>query len=157
MEVPDPKLETPAPQPAPVASRNQKDAPVVLGLAALVGMAFGLWALVRGDVPPPAPQSAPAAPAAQVQQGPTAETLLDLSLAHYQAKRYDDCIAVARQALKLRPGFAEAWNNIAAAYASQSKWDEAIEAAEHAIKINPNYQLAKNNLAWAKSGKAGKK
>jgi protein O-mannosyl-transferase len=94
--------------------------------------------------------AAPPAPA-------TPQHLLDQSLAYYQAGRYQECIDAARQALKLRPNFAEAYNNIGAAYASLGKWDEAILAAREAIRLKPDFQLAKNNLAWAESAKKGKR
>ena len=48
-----------------------------------------------------------------------------------------------------RPGYAEAWNNIAAAYNSMSRWDEGISACQEAIRLKPDFQLARNNLAWA--------
>jgi protein O-mannosyl-transferase len=84
---------------------------------------------------------------------PTPEAYLNQSLAAYQAGRYADCIAAAQKALQLRPGYSEAWNNIAAAWNAQGKWDEGIRAGEEAVRLNPNSQLAKNNLAWARSQK----
>ena len=57
--------------------------------------------------------------------------------------------AAAREALKLRPDYSDAWNNIAAAYNSESKWDEGISAAAQAVRLRPDNQLARNNLAWA--------
>ena len=85
---------------------------------------------------------------------PAPEAYLNQSLAFYRAGKYAACIDAARKALALRPGFADAWNNIAAAYNAQSKWDEGIEAGEKAVQLDPRNQLAKNNLGWAKSGKA---
>jgi tetratricopeptide (TPR) repeat protein len=75
---------------------------------------------------------------------PTAETYLNQSLTFYQQGRFEDSINSAREALKLRPGYSEAWNNIAAAYNAQSRWYEGISAEN---------QLAKNNLAWAEQHK----
>jgi tetratricopeptide (TPR) repeat protein len=80
---------------------------------------------------------------------PTAETYLNQSLTFYQQGRFEDSINSAREALKLRPGYSEAWNNIAAAYNAQSRWDEGISAAQEAVRLAPDNQLAKNNLAWA--------
>jgi tetratricopeptide (TPR) repeat protein len=82
---------------------------------------------------------------------PTPEAYLSQSLIDYQAGRYAECIAAAQKALELRPGYWEAWNNIAAAWNAQSKWDEGVHAAEEAVRLNPGNQLAANNLAWAKS------
>ncbi|MGO9231168.1 MAG: tetratricopeptide repeat protein [Bryobacteraceae bacterium] len=89
-----------------------------------------------------APQSAPHV---------TAEDWLNASLQDYQAGQYEKSIQDARAALRLRPGYAEAYNNIAAGYAAMKKWDQAIQAAQTAIRLKPDFQLAKNNLAWARS------
>jgi uncharacterized protein (TIGR02996 family) len=80
---------------------------------------------------------------------PTPESYLNRSLVLYQQGKFEESIQAAREALKLRPDYSEAWNNIAAAYNSESKWDEGISAAERAVKLRPDNQLAKNNLAWA--------
>jgi len=78
---------------------------------------------------------------------------LDLSLGYYQDKRFAESIDAARELLKLEPGNALAYNNIAAAYASRGMWDEAIQAAQAAILLDPGLQLARNNLAWAEAAK----
>jgi len=83
----------------------------------------------------------------------TADDYLNESNALWRAGKFPECIAAARQALKLRPGYAEAWNNIAAAYGSMAQWDNEIDAATKAIRFKSDFQLAKNNLAWAQSQK----
>lgn len=83
----------------------------------------------------------------------TAADYLNLSLEHYAAGRYPECIMAARAALELRPEYAEAFNNLAAAYASLQKWDDAIRAAREAVRLKPDFQLARNNLAWAETEK----
>src|ERR1700679_3448534 len=40
---------------------------------------------------------------------PTADNFIDLSLFYFQARRYRECIAAARYALKLKPDFATAF------------------------------------------------
>jgi tetratricopeptide (TPR) repeat protein len=72
---------------------------------------------------------------------------------YHQAGRFQDCIDAAKKALKLKPDYAEAYNNIAAANEALGRWDDAIDAARHALRIDPNLQLAKNNLAWSESQK----
>lgn len=79
----------------------------------------------------------------------TPEGLLSKSLVLNRAGRYRESIAAARAALKLRPDYAEAWNNIAAGYQSLGIWDEAIAAAQQAVRLKPDFQLAKNNLVWS--------
>jgi uncharacterized protein (TIGR02996 family) len=94
--------------------------------------------------------------AAQAKAG-TAAGFVDASLRLNQAGQYAESIAAARQALRLDPGSAEAWNNIAAGSEALHRWDEAIAAAQKAIALKPGFQLAKNNLAWAESQKAAGK
>lgn len=93
--------------------------------------------------PPPSASSSPGSTTLSADQ------YLNLSLSLYKAGKYVDCIAAARQALKIRPNYAEAWNNIGAAYNAMSRWDQGIAAEQHAIRLKPGFQLAKNNLAWA--------
>lgn len=85
------------------------------------------------------------------QEGPTPESLLEESLSLYKQGKFEDSIDTARRALRLRPGYAEAWNNIGAAYNAMSRWDEAIGACREALRLKPDFALAKNNLAWAVS------
>jgi tetratricopeptide (TPR) repeat protein len=79
----------------------------------------------------------------------TPENWLNASLRANQAGHFEESIQDARAALRLRPNYAEAYNNIAAGYESLGQWDEAIAASKEALRINPNYQLAKNNLSWS--------
>jgi tetratricopeptide (TPR) repeat protein len=87
------------------------------------------------------------------RSSPTPKNWLQLSLLYHRAGRYRDCINAASEALKLKPNYAEAYNNIAAAYQSLGQWDDAIRASQQALKLNPNLQLAKNNLTYSKGQK----
>ncbi|MFI5149358.1 MAG: tetratricopeptide repeat protein [Bacteroidia bacterium] len=80
---------------------------------------------------------------------PTPENYLELSLAFYNNKDYKLCINAAKEAIKLKKDFAQAWNNIGAANGQLQNWDEEIIACREALRINPSFELAKNNLAWA--------
>ena len=93
---------------------------------------------------------------ATTDQRGTPERFLALSLAAYQAHRFRECIAFAEEALKLRPDYAEAYNNIAAGHNAMGEWDEGIVAAERAIQLKPDFALARGNLAHARAQKAGK-
>jgi tetratricopeptide (TPR) repeat protein len=85
--------------------------------------------------------------------GDTAEALLARSLEFYRNGHYEDCIRAARQALLVRPDFAEAFNNIAAAYNALERWDEGMQAADQALRFNPSFTLARNNRQWAAARK----
>ncbi len=91
--------------------------------------------------------------AAQLPSNRTADDWLNASLRDHQAGQFLRSIQDAEEALRLRPDYAEAYNNIAASYESMGKWDEAIAAAQTAVRLKPDFQLAKNNLAWAEGQK----
>lgn len=88
---------------------------------------------------------------AMVRDTPTPEGWLDVSLRYYRRGRFADCLRAAREALVLRPGYAEAYNNVAAAHNALKQWDEAIVAAEMALVLRPDFELARNNLMFAKA------
>jgi Flp pilus assembly protein TadD len=99
----------------------------------------------RGEV------ALPQAPGARGVE--TAESLLDTSLQRYRAGDFQGSIDAARNAIALKPGYPEAYNNIAAANASLRRWDEAIEAAREALRLRPDFPLARNNLRSAEAEK----
>jgi len=84
-----------------------------------------------------------------MRESTSAADHVNLSVQHCQAGRYRECIAEAREAIALKPGYAEAYNNIAAGYIGLEDWDEAIKNAQEALRINPNFTLARNNLSLA--------
>lgn len=88
-----------------------------------------------------------------IKREPTANKYLDLSLLYYRLEKFQECINAAQEALKIKPDFAEAYNNIGSAYNALKEWDKAIEAFNEALKINPEMELAKNNLVVAQTGK----
>lgn len=83
----------------------------------------------------------------------TPEYFLDLSLKYYRARQFHKSIEAASEALKLKPDYAPAYNNICAAYNELKQWDKAIEAGEKAVRLAPDNQLARNNLLWARKQK----
>ena len=89
----------------------------------------------------------------ELPAGSTPDSLLARSLAAYRAGRFQDCVDFAREALTLKPGYAEAYNNIAAGYIALGRWDEGIEAAEEALRLKPDLAIARNNIAFARQRK----
>jgi tetratricopeptide (TPR) repeat protein len=87
--------------------------------------------------------------AEEIKKAPTAEKYFELSLLYYQAGKYKESVDAGLEAVKLKPDYADAYNNICSAYSLMKEYDKAIEACEKAIKAKPDYQLAKNNLADA--------
>jgi tetratricopeptide (TPR) repeat protein len=86
---------------------------------------------------------------AKIANPVTAEDFLNQSLEYYNKGDYNKCIEASNEALKLKPDYADAWNNIGAAYIKLSQWDKSIEACQKALAINPGHTLANNNLKFA--------
>jgi Flp pilus assembly protein TadD len=101
--------------------------------------------LTARDLLARADAEAPNQPAPQ-----TPEYYLDLSLQFYGEERYVESIVASRRALDLRPGYAEAWNNICAANNKLGRYDEAAVACEQALRLKPDFELARNNLQYAR-------
>lgn len=89
----------------------------------------------------------------EADKNPTPEKYLDLSLKYYQLGNYQKCIDAANAALKLKPDYMEAYNNIGSAYNMLKQYDNAILALQKALMIKPDYELAKNNLLLALNAK----
>ena len=77
------------------------------------------------------------------------EELLNLSLAFYKVGMYEKCIEASKQAIALKPDYADAYCNIAAASNKLKRWDDGAAAARKALEINPDHKLAQGNLSWA--------
>jgi len=99
-------------------------------------------------------KSQAAANAEQVKSNPTPESYLTLSIQYYNQGEYQKCIDACYEALKLRPTYSEAYNNICTAYNSMKMWDKAAEACQKSLQCNPNNEYAKNNLKIAQTAKA---
>jgi Flp pilus assembly protein TadD len=80
---------------------------------------------------------------------PSPESYLESSLIQYRAGRYMDAIAAAERSLQLRPGYAEAYNNIGAAWNQLGRYDLGAAACAQALRLKPDFALARNNLDYA--------
>ncbi|MEI6122476.1 MAG: hypothetical protein WCQ95_02495 [Bacteroidota bacterium] len=90
----------------------------------------------------------------QIETNPTPESYLSLSLQYYNNGAYQKCIDACHQALKLRPNYSEAYNNICTAYNALKMYDKAADACQKSLQCNPNNEYARNNLKIAQAGKA---
>src|SRR4029077_6049456 len=72
----------------------------------------------------------------------TPESYLARSLQLYGEEHYIESIFACRLALDLRPGYAEAWNNIGAAYNRLGRYEEAASACEQALLYRPDDEEA---------------
>ena len=63
-----------------------------------------------------------------------------------EAGSYNACIAQARQALAIRPNYAEAYYVASGALVARGRKADAIHALRMAIRIKPDYEAAKKAL-----------
>lgn len=89
--------------------------------------------------------------AEKAELSPTPEKYLQLSLDYYLDARFGLCISAAQEAIKLKPNYAAAYNNIGSAYIALGQFDQALGPLKKALSIQPNYVLAKNNLSLAEN------
>lgn len=89
-------------------------------------------------------------------QKKSAEHYMNLSHSFYQKQKFEEAIRASGEALKIKPDYDAAYNNICASYNSMKMWNKAIEACEKGLSLNPDNQLMKNNLAWAKKQKSSR-
>ncbi len=78
----------------------------------------------------------------------------NLGIALFKQSRVDEAIGQYREALLLKPDYAEAHYDLGAALAANNQSDEAIVEFQKAIELEPDYAEARINLGTA-LGKAG--
>jgi tetratricopeptide (TPR) repeat protein len=91
--------------------------------------------------------------AAMAKANPNPESFLQVSTMFFNGLRYPDCIEYAKMAIKLRPNYAEAYNNICAAYSKMQNWAEAEKACQQALQINPKFETVQTNLRYIQQQK----
>jgi tetratricopeptide (TPR) repeat protein len=67
----------------------------------------------------------------------------------FRGKKYEAAISAYREAIRLRPQYAVAYNAAGMVFASQNRWSDAIAEYQKALEINRNYGDALANLALA--------
>ena len=89
--------------------------------------------------PAPAPPPAPATPPSTVEH-------LEEARAHFQATRFDEAAAIAREGLALDSTAGDLHNILASTYAAQGRYALAIEGLERAVALEPDYAMGFVNL-----------
>ena len=59
---------------------------------------------------------------------------------------YEEAAECCRQALRLQPGFASAYNNLGIALYNLQRYEEAADSYRRALERNPNWAEVLNNL-----------
>lgn len=85
----------------------------------------------------------------RVRREASAENYLTLCWRYEQNWRNRDSIAACESALRLRPGYAEAYDQLAVAHVALEQWDEAHAAARRALALDGTLPRAKFNLERA--------
>jgi tetratricopeptide (TPR) repeat protein len=106
----------------------------------VVGLVFIAFPGLRWMFFPPA--SPPVNPIVRATE------LLNRSLQYAQSHQFTECVNAAREATRLNPKSAEAFNNLGFCLAGLQLWEEAIRQTTEAIRLDPSLQLARNNLSW---------
>jgi tetratricopeptide (TPR) repeat protein len=71
-------------------------------------------------------------------------------IAYASEKQYDRAIEDYSQAIRLAPGYWEAFNNSGIAYESEKEYDRAIEEYTQVIRLEPSNAHAFSSRCWAR-------
>jgi tetratricopeptide (TPR) repeat protein len=76
----------------------------------------------------------------------TADYWFQKGYSFYEAEKYKEAIEAYRQAIRIKPDYAEAHYNLGCAYDNLGMHKEAIEAYKQAIRIKPNFAEVHDSL-----------
>ena len=93
----------------------------------------------------------------KAQNAVSVDDYLALSVAYFEARRFEDSIRACRQALGMRPDLPEAYSNMAAAEYQLGRLDETEAALRQALRLRPDLAVAKKNLDFILSLKGQSK
>jgi len=62
--------------------------------------------------------------------------------------QFAQCVNAAKEATRLNPAFAAAFNNLGFCLAGLEHWEEAIRQTREALRLDPTLQPARDNLIW---------
>ena len=101
------------------------------------------------------PSESAIAPRRQPVATPSAESEYDRGVRARVAKDWTTAEASFRRAIAMRPGFAEAWNELGFALRNQGRYPESLAAYDEALKLRPNFPEALEYLgeAYVKLGR----
>jgi tetratricopeptide (TPR) repeat protein len=77
-----------------------------------------------------------------------AAEMLNQSFRYALSGQFTECVDTAKEAVRLDPASAAAFNNLGFCLAGLRHWEEAIMNTKEAIRLDPTMQSAGNNLAW---------
>ena len=60
----------------------------------------------------------------------------------------DEAIGSCQQAVRIKPNYSEAYNNLGNALLAQGKLDEAVSSYQQVLRIEPDYAEAHSNFLF---------
>jgi len=85
----------------------------------------------------------------QPTAAPTADSEYDRGVRARVGRDWKAAEAAFRRAIALRPGFADAWNELGYALRHQKRYAESIQAYDEALRLRPDYPEALEYLGEA--------
>jgi len=101
----------------------------------------------------------PSSPAVEEKRGPvavpTADTEYNRGVRARVTKDWKAAESAFRNAVTLRPAFADAWNELGYALRNQGRYPESLKAYDEALRLRPNFPEALEYLgeAYVKMGR----
>ena len=142
-------------QPAQKAKRHYSQQPIVLttsqkgalyfGVGTIIALvlAFFIYAVSAGFENPEGDEQAveiiSEEPLTTFTNSTDADEVLDQGNSFYNNSQFDSATIYYKRALELRPGFKEAYYNIALIYSSQSDYANAIVTMQECLQSHPDY------------------
>lgn len=89
------------------------------------------------------------------ESGPSAERRYNEGLVLTRRAEWVKAEAAYRDAVRLKPGFAEAWSELGHALKGQKRWDDSVKAYQEALRLRPDFPQALEYLgeAYVQMGK----
>jgi len=114
---------------------------IVLSVCSALSLASCTSLTKRADAPQPA-QSAQ-------YRSVEPEAMYRLGRYYQGQTRYVEAALAYREALRLNPQLADAYNGLGVTYAEQGRYGEAVEALRTAVELSPNAGYLQGNLGYA--------
>jgi serine/threonine protein kinase/tetratricopeptide (TPR) repeat protein len=137
---------------SPTAAANPSASVAVVAPTATPSIAIATPTpeVVSTPSPTPLAQATPSPSAGTNEQ--SAKTSFDRGRAEDEKKDFQAAVTDYTEAIRLKPDYAEAYNNRGSAFNRLNQFDKAISDCTESIRLKPDYAEAYNNRGWAYIG-----